>query len=286
MEFKKIIGNDFLMGAVDNEGFPEDHEKPRTKVNIPDFYITDTTITNADFKRFVDETNYISEAEAAGWSFVFYGLLNSENTDAQKVPDTPWWRIVKGASWKHPYGPKSSINDLMDHPVIHISRNDALVFCKWSKTRLPSEAEWEYAARGGNNDLIYPWGNKLVDNKGYHANTWQGSFPNNNDKSDGFFGTAPVYSFEPNNFDLYQVIGNVWEWCSNKRGIPLKDFQNKNGKDFWSSNDQYSEDEYAMRGGSFLCHASYCNRYRLGARNGNTANSTSSNVGFRVVRDI
>ena len=286
MKFIDIKGTSFLMGAVDEEGFPEDHERPRAKVSMNDFEIGDTPVTNADFKIFVDETGYISEAEIAGWSFVFYSLVEEKSKEkAQSVKQLPWWRLVKGASWNHPFGPYSGIDDILNHPVVHVSRNDALAYCKWSKTRLPSEAEWEFAARGGANDLIYPWGSELEEGGAYHANTWQDLFPSNNNAADGFIGTAPVYTYQPNAFGLYQVIGNVWEWCSNPRGIPLTEFQNKSSIDFWRKNNFYSENEYAMRGGSFLCHCSYCNRYRLGARNGNTANSTRSNVGFRVVRE-
>ena len=167
----------------------------------------------------------------------------------------------------------------MDHPVVHVSLQDALAYCDWAKVKLPTETQWEYAARGGTTTQ-FPWGDDLEEDGEFHANTWQGDFPNTNTKADGFLGTAPVKSFEPNGFGLYQMIGNVWEWCCNHRGIPFEEIEEDASRPI---NFEY---EYAIRGGSFLCHCSYCNRYRVAARNGALWDSTSSHLGFRCVRNV
>ncbi len=193
--------------------------------------------------------------------------------------------VVEGAKWNNPEGFGSDIESRMNHPVVHVSRNDAIAYCKWAGLRLPTESEWEYAARGGV-QTRYPWGNELVPNGEFMANTWQGEFPKENSLEDGYLGTAPVHQFEPNHFGLYQMIGNVWEWCSNPGKIYLEEFNKKSPQIFWEENKSVNDNEFAIRGGSFLCHDSYCNRYRVAARNANSASSSSSNLGFRVVKDI
>jgi len=191
-----------------------------------------------------------------------------------------WWLGVDGASWKEPEGPGSTIDGRLDHPVIHISWNDAEAFCAWSGTRLPTEAEWEYAARGGLDQNRYAWGDELMPDGKHHCNIWQGTFPEKNSKADGYLATAPVDAYEPNGFGLYNVSGNVWEWCG----------------DWWSPGPHPTEnvvdpmgpdtgDGRVMRGGSYLCHKSYCNRYRVGARSTNTPDSSTGNMGFRVATD-
>jgi len=278
-----IEGGQFLMGTNSKEGFPADGEGPIRKITIDSFYIAPYTVTNAEFKAFIDETGYKTEAEHFGWSFVFYKLISEETlkTVKQKVQQTPWWYVVQGADWAHPEGPESTIDDRLDHPVIHISWNDAQAYCKWAGMRLPTESEWEYAARGGLQQKMFPWGDELTPNGEHYCNIWQGTFPEENTKEDGYLGTAPVHSFPPNNYGLYQVAGNVWEWCSDWFATNI---HKRGGKD----NPKGAEDgdSRVMRGGSYLCHHSYCNRYRAAARSSNTPDSSTGNLGFRVVKDV
>ncbi|WP_314394963.1 formylglycine-generating enzyme family protein [uncultured Abiotrophia sp.] len=286
MKFCQIPAGQFLMGSPEAEGHPLDLESPQVSVNVSAFQISDTPVTNSEFMEFVQATNYQTQAERYGGSFVFVGLLSPEQrAHARSMERTPWWYATPLANWQHPEGKDSDIKDRLDHPVVHISRNDAIAYCNWAGTRLPTEAEWEYAARAGVT-TTFPWGNQLVPESGHQCNVWQGDFPKENSCEDGFIGTAPVYSFEPNAFGLYQVVGNVWEWCLNPRGIPLTAFQTYSPNDYFQVHWENNNNDYAIRGGSFLCHDSYCNRYRLGARNGNSANSTSSNLGFRICKNL
>lgn len=270
------------MGTNDEEGFPADGEGPVRKVKLKPYYIDACAVSNADFTAFVKDTNYITEAESFGWSFVFH-LLVSEQTAAtvtQVVQGAPWWLNVTGAYWKQPEGPNSSLAERMDHPVIHISWNDALAYCNWSEKRLPTEAEWEYAARGGLEKKRYPWGDLLKPDSEYRCNIWQGKFPTKNHASDGYLSTAPVKSFQPNDYGLYNVAGNVWEWCSDWFS-PTYHVSSPRDNPLGPPNGE----SRVMRGGSYLCHKSYCNRYRVAARSSNTADSSAGNVGFRCVRD-
>lgn len=278
---RKLNGGTFMMGADDHIGFVEDYEGPSTAVTVPDFSISETTVTNQEFKKFVEATGYQTLAERIGSSFVFHILMPESAREVYPHPaGAPWWLVVEGADWAHPFGPESSIDTLLDHPVVHVALEDALAYCRWTGTMLPTEAEWEYAAAAGAR-TTYPWGDTLIDNGVFRANTWQGSFPWENDKSDGFVGTAPVNSFTPNKNGLYQMIGNVWEWCRNPRYTMLSEF---NEKTFDMNNIELTG-EYAIRGGSFLCHDSYCNRYRTAGRNGVDVQSTSSHLGFRTVKE-
>lgn len=281
MEFIKIEGGSFIMGSPEGIGFPDDFEGPQQEVSVDDFQISTTTITNSDFKEFVEATGYLTEAERLGDSFVFHSLLDEETKkDNQQTHRTPWWLAVKGASWKHPFGPKSDINFLMDHPVVHVSRNDALAYCKWADCRLPTEIEWEYAAQGGAGNRLYPWGEEIGKDGKWEANIWQGDFPTDNSKEDGYLGTAPALCYEPNGYGLYQMIGNVWEWCHNPSRIPIDKLSEVSLDDHLYPSTQ----RYAIRGGSFLCHDSYCKRYRTSGRNGNDADSSASNMSFRCVK--
>lgn len=281
----QIPGGTYAIGTDLPDGFSTDKEGPRISVTIGDFFIDETTVTNQEFEKFVAATKYVTEAETFGWSFVFHYFLRDEVKEkSRRVPQLTWWYAVDGADWRHPEGPGSSIKERMDHPVVQISRNDAVAYCQWADKRLPTEAEWEIAAKGGTDSERYPWGKELMENDQYHCNIWQGDFPITNDLSDGFAGTAPVRSYEPNGYGMYQVIGNVWEWCSNPARIDLTDFQYKSATDFWESNQEINDASYATRGGSFLCHQSYCKRYRLAARNGNTGSSAANNLGFRCVK--
>ncbi|MBO1004000.1 formylglycine-generating enzyme family protein [Pseudogracilibacillus auburnensis] len=282
-EMVLIEGGEFLMGTNDADGFPADGEGPVRKVVVDPFYIDQYTVTNEKFKQFIDDTNYITEAEQFGWSFVFHLFCTKEilKENPQRVAQVPWWVPVKGAYWNQPEGPGSTIDDRLDHPVIHISWNDAQAYCNWSGKRLPTEAEWEFAARGGLEQKKYPWGDNLIVDGKHRCNIWQGEFPVKNTKRDGYIGTCPVDRFLPNGYDLYNVAGNVWEWCN--------DWFTPN---YHSSGDTYnpkgpeSGTNKSMRGGSYLCHKSYCNRYRVAARSSNTPDSSTGNIGFRCVGDV
>ena len=279
MEFVQIPAGKFLMGDSTHQGFVGDYEGPAVEKEVHAFEMAKTPVTNAEFLEFVQATGYQTLAERLGDSYVFHLLLSEEKRENYPhVTGSPWWKVVPNANWAHPFGEGSSIDGIEDHPVVHIALEDAITFCKWANLQLPTEVQWEYAARAMSTST-YPWGEDLVPASGYRANTWQGDFPNVNDALDGFVGTAPVYSFEPNDFGLYQMIGNVWEWCSHPRGIVLPLVEERISLDSIKPSG-----EFAIRGGSFLCHCSYCNRYRVAARNGAFVTSTTSHMGFRCVR--
>lgn len=275
-----IPSGSFLMGTNDREGFAADGEGPIHQVSISGFYMDECAVTNDDFDRFMRATGYVTEAERFGWSYVFHLFVSPvvASTVSRTPLRTPWWFVVEGADWKHPEGPDSGVEGKGDHPVVHVSWNDAMAYCHWSGKRLPTEAEWEYAARGGLVQKRYPWGDELKPGGEHRCNIWQGKFPIKDHASDGYSGTAPIRSYLPNGYGLYNMSGNVWEWCAD-----------------WFSPSYYSAGEIdnpkgavkgserVMRGGSYLCHSSYCNRYRVAARNKNTPDSSSGNVGFRCV---
>ncbi|MDF2725205.1 MAG: serine/threonine protein kinase [Paenibacillus sp.] len=268
-----LQGGTFWMGTDDAEGFPADGEGPVREVEVAPFYIDPCTVTNAQFADFIAATGYKTEAERFGWSFVFH-LFVEDKTGTQPVPNTPWWLAVNNSYWAQPEGAGSSISDRMDHPVIHVSWNDAVAYCRWAGKRLPTEKEWEFAARGGLVKKRYPWGDLLKPGADHMCNIWQGKFPEKNNASDGYIGTAPARSFPPNGYGLYNVSGNVWEWCSDRwtvGGAPATGGPKAANR--------------VMRGGSYLCHKSYCNRYRVAARSSNTPDSSSGNTGFRCVAD-
>lgn len=280
----KLAGGKFWMGTDSNEGFSSDLESPRTQVTVEAFAISKYTISNEQFLEFFLSTAYITQAERYGSSHVFHILLTDEVKKAShRVDGSDWWYEVTEANWRKPEGPESSINDRMDHPVVHVSWNDANAYCRWAGKRLPTEAEWEFAARAGLDGQRFPWGNELEADNHHYANIFQGEFPTHNTLEDGYLATAPVRSYPANAYGIYQMIGNVWEWCLNPGRIPLNDFQNKSAKEFMQENAKPSDQLYALRGGSFLCHPSYCRRYRTAGRNSNTAMSSTINTGFRVV---
>jgi formylglycine-generating enzyme required for sulfatase activity len=280
----KLDGGAFLMGTEDEEGFPQDGEGPIRRVTLDPFYMDIHPVTNGQFREFTQKTQYRTDAEKFGWSFVFQGHIPAERYAelvVQTAPGVSWWCQVMGADWRHPEGPDSSVDKREDYPVVHVSWNDAIAYCEWAGKRLPTEAEWEYAARGGLEQKIYPWGDQLMPGGQHRCNIWQGTFPTYDSAEDGFSSVAPAHSFEPNGYGLYTITGNAWEWCSdwfdagyhitasrfNPVGPP-------NGK------------AKVMKGGSYLCHRSYCNRYRVAARTSNTIDSSTTNIGFRCVRDI
>lgn len=267
-----IEAGPFRMGTEDVDRNPMDAESPIREVEVGAFRIDPTCVTNAEFAAFVDETGYVTEAEEFGWSYVFGALLEPEvRRSSPKPPGTPWWRAVHGARWDAPEGPGSDAEDRADHPVVHVSVRDAEAFAAWCGMRLPREAEWEKAARGGIDQARYAWGDDLTPDGEHRCNIWQGAFPVRNTLEDGYLGTAPVRSFPPNGFGLYEVAGNVWEWCG----------------DTWDAGraPSMSGDVRVIRGGSYLCHDSYCNRYRVAARHASAVEDASGNKGFRLAAD-
>lgn len=280
----QLPGGEFLIGTEDGKGFQQDGEGPVRKVRLSPFSISPHATTNAEFFRFVGDTGYRTEAEEFGWSFVFYGSLPATGIKIRgMIGGAPWWKGVEGAFWREPEGPGSGLEDRMDHPVVHVSHNDALAYCAWAGVRLPTEAEWEYAARGGLKGRRFPWGNTLTPNREHRCNIWQGNFPTHNTAEDGHRGTCPVDAFPPNDFGLYNVTGNVWEWCGDWFSATA---HRGGGKDV--RNDPAGPQAGAarvIRGGSYLCHKSYCNRYRVAARSSNTPDSSTGNTGFRRAAD-
>jgi len=277
----ELPGGTFSMGTADLWTYPDDGEGPVHEVTLAPFRIDAAAVTNARFGAFIEETGYRTDAERYEWAFVFAGLLPDDFEDTRGVAQAPWWRQVYGADWAHPEGPQSNVDDRGDHPVVQVSWRDASAFCSWAGVRLPTEAEWEYAARGGLVGAVFPWGNDLEPDGRHRMNVWQGTFPTENSLGDGYYGTAPVDTFEPNGFGLYNMTGNVWEWCADwydpsyyARSTP----DNPTGSEHGEAR--------VMRGGSYLCHASYCNRYRVGARSGNGPDSNVGNLGFRCAADV
>ena len=265
------------MGDHFDEGYPADGEQPVHEVALSPFRLDPTPVTNAQFATFVKDSGYITEAEALGVSAVFHLAFGGSNADVvNRVAEAPWWLAVAGASWRHPEGRGSDIVHRQNHPVVHVTWRDAGAYCAWAGKRLPTEAEWEFAARGGLAGSRYPWGDELTPRGRWRCNIWQGVFPADNSEIDGFLTTAPVRTFPPNGFGLYQMSGNVWEWCAD-----------------WFAPNYYRQSPRrdpagpatgvvrVLRGGSYLCHASYCHRYRVAARSSNTPDSASANVGFR-----
>ncbi|KAI2663703.1 Formylglycine-generating enzyme [Labeo rohita] len=231
-----LQGGWFMMGT-DDPGIPQDGEGPQRKVRLDPFYIEEHEVTNQQFQHFINQTGYITEAERFGDSFVFEGLLSED---------------VK-STLSH------AVRNVMNHPVLHVSWSDAQAYCHWATRRLPTEAEWELACRGGLQDRLYPWGNKLMPKGQHYANLWQGDFPNHNTAEDGYANTSPVMSFPANGFGLYDMVGNAWEWTA----------------DWWNVH-HTTEDKY---------NPSYCYRYRCAARSQNTPDSSASNLGFRCAAD-
>jgi formylglycine-generating enzyme required for sulfatase activity len=280
----RLGGGPFLMGTETSEGFPADGEGPIRKVTLDPFYIDRYPVTNEAFTEFVRATGHQTEAERFGWSFVFQGHIPPDDR-ARLVEDTvlgaEWWCKLSGADWRHPEGPDSGITDRSHYPVVHVSWNDACAYANWAGKRLPTEAEWEFAARSGLEQKLYPWGDELTPEGKHLCNIWQGEFPDHNTAEDGYAGLAPVDAFPPNAYDLYTITGNAWEWCSDwfhPSFHVLATRLNPAGP--------LEGQSKVIKGGSYLCHKSYCNRYRVAARSSNTPDSSTTNMSFRCVRDV
>lgn len=281
---RELDGGVFLMGTDDEEGFPADGEGPVREVEVAAFAVDTKAVSNDDFAAFVEATGYQTEAERFGWSFVFQGHVSKtlwRDGMVQEVPGLAWWFAVDRACWRRPEGPGSNVRKRGSHPVVHVSHADASAYARWAGKRLPSEAEWEFAARGGLEQKRFPWGDDLTPNGKHRCNIWQGTFPGNDVAEDGYAGTCPVDAFRPNGFGLYNVAGNVWEWCADWFSPDhhlTAESRNPAGPEKGSAR--------VMRGGSYLCHRSYCNRYRVAARTSNSPDSSTSNLGFRCVRSL
>lgn len=307
-----IPGGKFFQGAVESDEMAMDHEKPAHLVAVDGFYMDSTEVTNAQFQKFVNETGYITIAEREiNWeeikqqlppgtpkphdSILQPGSLIFKKTE-ESVPNlydySQWWEWKIGASWKRPYGPGSSIEGKENYPVVHIALQDALAYCQWAGRRLPTEAEWEYAARGGKDKAVFSWG----DNESRltaMANTWEGEFPTVNTKADGFENKAPVKSYPPNSFGLYDMAGNVWEWTQDWYNVEYYQTALNGGllKNPLGANVPYNPNnpqvkEKVIKGGSFLCNASYCASFRISARMANSTDSAQEHLGFRTVATI
>jgi formylglycine-generating enzyme len=281
-----ISAGEFLMGTDGNYGFAADGEGPAHPVELSSFYIDVTTVTNEQFNAFVNATSYKTESERFGWSFVFMGHLTGAQISmsargGNRVLGSEWWCRVDGATWRHPEGPGSNIKQRWKHPVVHVSWNDAQAFAAWAGKRLPTEAEWEYAARGGLVQKRFPWGDDLEPEGRHLMNVWQGVFPRQNSEADGHYGPAPAKSYKANGHGLYQMTGNVWEWCWDWFDAA---YYGKSSR--LNPSGPAKGERRVMRGGSYLCHASYCNRYRTDSRSSNTPDSATTNLGFRCVRDV
>ncbi len=237
------------------------------------------TVTNARFEEFVADTGYVTDAETIGTSLVFEGLLPDPRRAVPRVAEAPWWCDIEGASWRDPFGPGSADQRDPDHPVVHVSWHDARAFAAWAGGRLPTEAEWEHAARGGLGDVRFPWGdNEPDDISHFPCNIWQGHFPDTSLALDGFAGLAPARSFEPNHYGLFNMVGNVWEWTA-------EPFKVRSLKKSVRSLHQGKTGYKLVKGGSFLCHIGYCYRYRIAARSGTSPDSSTSHTGLRLVYD-
>lgn len=294
----------FMMGG-DNVQAKAD-ELPKHAVKISEFWLDTTQVTNVEFKRFVDATHYITTAEQKpDWEMLKKELPPNtpKPDDSMLVPAslvfTPpdhavsfddysqWWKWVPGANWQHPRGPGSDIKKLDNHPVVQVSWEDAAAYCKWAGKRLPTEAEWEWAARGGLTNNIYPWGNESIDTGTIKANTWQGEFPYKNTLRDKYYYTSPVKSFAPNGYGLYDMAGNVWEWVSDwydadyYRTFGKKAVANPSGPAKGNDPVEPYAQKKVLRGGSYLCNEAYCSGYRVAARMKSTPDTSMQHMGFR-----
>lgn len=252
-----------------------DGEAPPRPVRLKAFAIDRHAVSNARFAAFVADTGYRTDAERFGWSFVFQDLA-PPSRDTQVAVGTPWWHKVDGAFWSSPEGPGSTIAGRERHPVVHVSWNDAVAFARWCGLRLPTEAEWEHAARGGPEKRRFPWGNdEPQDGPDAPCNIWQGSFPTHNAR--GRTGTMEVDALRPNPVGLFNCTGNVWQWCADAFRVRSLAHSARQ-----RDNEATRAGERVMKGGSYLCHRSYCYRYRIAARTGRSPDTSAGNIGFRL----
>ncbi len=302
-----IPGGNFMMGG-DNAQASKD-EYPKHSVTISPFWMDETEVTNAQFKTFVDATGYVTTAERKpDWeelrktlppgtpppppealmpaSLVFH--QTKEPVDLNNV--NAWWQWVPGANWKNPLGPGSNISGKEKFPVVHVSWYDAMAYCKWAGKRLPTEAEWEFAARGGLKNNIYPWGNEHVSKGLPKTNSWEGEFPYLNQQKDGYIKSAPVKSYLPNPYGLYDISGNVWEWCSDwydadyYQTLTNTTAVNPPGPEKSLDPREPHTPKKSLRGGSFLCNDSYCSGYRVARRMKSSPDTGLEHTGFRCVK--
>lgn len=307
-----VEGKTFIQGAKEGDQYAMSREKPAHKVTVDGFYIDITEVTNQQFKAFVDETGYVTVAERPiDWEQMKKELPEGTpkphdsilqpgslifNKKVNKVVSmdnyAQWWTWKIGANWKHPEGPESSIEGKDNYPVVHIALEDAMAYCKWANRRLPTEAEWEAAAQGKATDQIYTWGdNPEILNQ--NANTWQGVFPVKNVPKDGFEFVAPVKSYPPNSIGIYDMLGNVWELTSDLFNVNYYNqidtsivIVNPKGAEMGYNPDNPYQQEHVIKGGSFLCHASYCASFRISAKMGMSSDSGSDHTGFRTVATV
>lgn len=304
----QIPGGTYSMGADNDQGRPDEY--PKHTVQVDGFWMDATEVTNAQFTQFVKATGYVTTAERKpDWEEMRKQLPPGTSRPPDnvlvasslvfKAPAQPvslddysqWWQWTPGAGWRHPDGPGSSIVGKENYPVVQVSWDDAVTYATWAGKRLPTEAEWEWAARGGQQNAIYPWGNEPVEAGKAKANSWQGHFPNQNTGRDGFSGTAPVKSFAANGYGLYDMAGNVWEWCADyyrgdyyqslaQRGVA----HNPKGPSQSYDPDEPTVPKRVQRGGSFLCNDTYCSSYRSAARMKSSPDTGLSHTGFRCVK--
>ena len=295
-----INGGNFEMGADNNQALKDEY--PKHKVTLKGFWIDKTEVTNAQFAQFVKETNYITTAERIiNWGELKKQLpVGTPKPDENKLqpaslifkPDNfdYFWNLEPSVNWKNPTGKGSTLDGKENYPVVQVSWFDAKAYCKWAKKRLPTEAEWEFAARGNLKNKVYSWGNESVDNGKPKANTWQGDFPNNNLLIDKFYKSSPVKTFESNGYGLYDMAGNVWEWCgdwydSNYYQSVSKGILNPKGAKKGYDIDDLIAQKRVLRGGSFLCNDGYCSGYRNARRMKDTPDTSTEHIGFRCVSD-
>lgn len=307
-----VPGGEFEQGAVPQDKMAMDHEKPAHKVAVDGFFIDITEVTNAQFSKFVKETGYVTIAEREiDWeemkkqvpegtpkpndSILQPGSLTFKKTKST-LPNlfdfSQWWHWTIGANWKHPNGPDSSIKGLENHPVVQIAYEDALAYCNWAGRRLPTESEWEYAANGGKTGTTFFWGDDIKE-LSKSANSWEGEFPVTNTKVDGFENRAPVKSYQPNGYGLYDMAGNVWEWTADwyntnyyAEQATIAPLKNPTGAaTAYNPQNPYVK-EKIIKGGSFLCSDSYCASYRISARMASSTDSSAEHTGFRTVATL